>query len=434
MLIYQRVLFGSSCQSELHCHVAFQYDLPERAQHFDLRPCFYRAEPPSKMSTKSWGLKKHIQSHPTIYYLYWLSGYQNGHLGYPPFLVTLISTCLGFSSHQILLSRKPHRAQLKGPPLHRHKLCCTHPPPTNQWPAKSRHTGYTSPGFNKACGSQKYGWGTRGLVVTSQEVFGSITKIVAGVSDMLLIIWSLWLWHWMKLVRVTTMDQVHETNGFLSGEAGSKWFRTWLCLTFWKTAFTSRKTREKPRQTHESSTIQPPKRHPLAAFPSFPRLRSRMLRMQRTRRCHGVPGLWSSCTFASARLGVAWKTQRITQILVICHQSLPYCFLILNFIHRIGIVNINSGAIQILPAEPIWFAHAHIIYHFCHGLAVLSSKSIGIPSIYLSIIFDHWFHDVAFFPQYPILNQNLRYYVIFYSIVLHHYINICICHPLKQYV
>ena len=85
MLIYQRVPFGSSCQSELHCHVAFQYDLPERAQHFDLRPCFYRAEPPSKMSTKSWGLKKHIQSHPTIYYLYWLSGYQNGHLVIPHF-------------------------------------------------------------------------------------------------------------------------------------------------------------------------------------------------------------------------------------------------------------------------------------------------------------------------------------------------------------
>ena len=155
-------------------------------------------------------------------------------LGYPPFLVTLISTCLGFSSHdQILLSQKPHRVvPAYRPPLHRHKLCCTHPPPTNQWPAKSRHTGYTSPGFIKASKTRKYGWGTRGLVVPSQEAFGSITKIVAGVSDMLLIIWSLWLWHWMKLVRVTTMDQVHETNGFLSGEAGSNMIQDLALLDF----------------------------------------------------------------------------------------------------------------------------------------------------------------------------------------------------------
>ena len=242
MPVYQRVLFGSSCQSELHCHIAFQYDLPERAQHFDFRPCFYRAEPPSKMSTKSWGRNK---AHPVISnYLLFILVIKTVILGYPPCLVTLISTCLGFSSHQILTPQPeatPCRPSWSRPPLHRHKLCCTHPPPTNQWPAKrskSRHTGYTSPGFIKACGSRKYGWGmmTRGLVVPSQEVFGSRTKIVAGVSDMLLIIWSFdhcdIEWNWWGYVRVTTMDQVHETNGFLSGEAGSNMIQDLALLDF----------------------------------------------------------------------------------------------------------------------------------------------------------------------------------------------------------
>ena len=174
---------------------------------------------------------------------------------------------------------------------------------------------------------------------------------------------------------------------FYLEKQAATWFRTWLCLTFWKTAFTSRKTREKPRQTHESSTIQPLKGTLLLLFPLF--LGSEAACFA----CNALAGAMESQGSGQVVLslqlawgGVTWKTQMNTQILVICHQSLPYFFLTLNFLHRIGIVNINSGAIQILPAEPIWFAHAHIIYHFCHGLAVLSSKSIGIPSIYLSII------------------------------------------------
>ena len=78
------------------------------------------------------------------------------------------------------------------------------------------------------------------------------------------------------------------------------------------------------------------------------------------------------------------------------------------------------------------FAHAHIYNISClPRFYVLSSKSTGLLSIFPSFLpLVPWCR--TFPTTYPILNQHMRYYVIFSSIILHHYRMIYIYLPPRQ--